>query len=161
MSETTSSRCSCSSNRAERVGEGLGDVVTGGGVQAAHKSADLSSRRSWETLQIRSARRSPAATFQPGSTAQYSPVDRDRDRRPCCAAQEISFASEKRRMQFDAGQIRDPHQRRQIVRQNVIDVAMVAFAPDRRRLHPVRPMFGGILLEKSIPRPRRRDSASG
>src|SRR5580704_7707420 len=51
-------------------------------------------------------------------------------------------------MKFDAGEIRDPNKRRQIVRQNVIYVALVAFAPDRRSLYPVRTMFSRVLFEE-------------
>ena len=53
-------------------------------------------------------------------------------------------------MQFDGGQVRHPDHGRKIVGQNVIDVAAVAFAPDRRGLDPVRPMLGGILFEEEL-----------
>src|SRR5271167_1789082 len=51
-------------------------------------------------------------------------------------------------MKFDASEIRDPDERGQIVRQDVIYVALVAFAPDRRRLYPVRTMFSRVLFEE-------------
>src|SRR5580700_5074634 len=51
-------------------------------------------------------------------------------------------------MKFDASEIRDPDERGQIVRQDVIYIALVAFTPDRRRLYPLRPMFRGVLFKK-------------
>ena len=53
-------------------------------------------------------------------------------------------------MQLDRRQVRHPDQRRQIVSQNVIHVAAVAFAPDGRGLDPVRPMFGGVFFKKEL-----------
>ena len=54
----------------------------------------------------------------------------------------------KRRMQFDGGQVSDPDQRRQIVSENVIDIALVAFAPNGRGLYPIGAMLGSILFEE-------------
>ncbi len=56
----------------------------------------------------------------------------------------------KRRVQLDRRQVRHPDNRRQIVGQNVIDGAAVAFAPDGRGLDPVRPMGGGVLFKKEL-----------
>ena len=53
-------------------------------------------------------------------------------------------------MQFDRGQVRHPDHRGQIVGQNVVDVAPIAFAPDGRGLYPLGPVRGGILLKKEL-----------
>src|ERR1700674_2431022 len=49
-------------------------------------------------------------------------------------------------MQLDRSEIRQPHQRRQIVGQNVLDGAAVSTAPDGSGLHPVRPVPRRVLL---------------
>src|SRR6266566_10154202 len=54
----------------------------------------------------------------------------------------------KRRMKFDGGKIRNPDQRRQIVCENVIHVALISFAPNRCRLYPVRAVFSSVLFEE-------------
>src|SRR5580704_3055137 len=51
-------------------------------------------------------------------------------------------------MKFDSSEIRDPDERGQIVRQDVIYIALVAFAPDRRSLYPVWTMFSRVLFEE-------------
>src|SRR5579863_4387638 len=53
-------------------------------------------------------------------------------------------------MKFDASEIRDPDKRGQIVRQNVIYIALIAFTPDRRGLYPVRTMFRRVLFEEEF-----------
>ena len=56
------------------------------------------------------------------------------------------FRQRERRVQFDRGQIRQPHQRGQIVSENVMHGAAVSLAPDRSGLHPVGPVLWRILL---------------
>src|SRR6202451_1266372 len=53
-------------------------------------------------------------------------------------------------MQFDGREIRDPNERGQIVRQNVIYVALVALAPDGYGLHPIWAVLGCVLLEEVL-----------
>ena len=62
----------------------------------------------------------------------------------------ISERQRERWVQFNRGQVRDPHQRRQIVGQKVVDGAVVALAPDGRGLHPVGAMHGRVLLEEKF-----------
>ena len=54
----------------------------------------------------------------------------------------------ERWMQFDRAQVRHPDQSRQVVTKNVINIALVALAPDGNCLHPIRAMFGGVLFKK-------------
>src|SRR5213080_1780405 len=54
----------------------------------------------------------------------------------------------KRWVQFNRRQVCHPDQRSQIVRENVVDVSLIALTPNRRSLDPVRAMLGGILLKK-------------
>lgn len=53
-------------------------------------------------------------------------------------------------MQLDRCEVGNPHQRGQVVAQNVVDVPLVAMTPDGYRLNPLGPMLGGILLEKKF-----------
>src|ERR1019366_429589 len=69
-------------------------------------------------------------------------IKNDRGRRPNVGGER------ERRMQFNRRQVRDPHQRGQIVGENEIDGAVVALAPDGRGLHPVRAMHGSVLFEE-------------
>ena len=62
----------------------------------------------------------------------------------------ISFASESEGCSSMAARFAIQTTVRQIVGQNVIDVALVALAPDGRGLYPVRPVRGGILLKKVL-----------
>ncbi len=51
-------------------------------------------------------------------------------------------------MQFNRRQIRNPHQRREIVREKIINGSFVPLAPDGRGLYPVGAMLGGIFFEE-------------
>src|SRR5258708_26169113 len=56
----------------------------------------------------------------------------------------------ERRVQLDSGQIGDPNQRGQIVHENVIHIALIAFAPYGYRLYPVGTVLRGILFEEEL-----------
>ena len=58
------------------------------------------------------------------------------------------FRQRQGRMQLQRRQIRQPDQRRQIVRQDVVNRSPVAFAPDRGSLHPIRLVHGRVLFEE-------------
>ena len=62
----------------------------------------------------------------------------------------ISFASESEGCSSMAARFAIQTIVGQIVGQNVVDVAVVAFAPDGRGLDPVRPMLGGILFKEEF-----------
>src|ERR1035441_920117 len=53
-------------------------------------------------------------------------------------------------MKFDGGEIGYPNQAGEIVGQNIIDVSLIALAPDGNCLHPVGPVLGGVLLEETF-----------
>src|SRR5262249_40583210 len=57
-------------------------------------------------------------------------------------------AERERRVQFDGGEIRNPDEGWKIVAKNVINVALIAVAPDGHGLHPVGSVLGGILFEE-------------
>src|SRR5215467_15630808 len=54
----------------------------------------------------------------------------------------------KRGVQLDRAQVRDPDQGGEIIAKNVIDVALIALAPDGRGLYPIGTMFSGIFFKK-------------
>ncbi len=51
-------------------------------------------------------------------------------------------------MQFNRRQIRNPHQRREIVSEKIVDSSFVTLAPHGRGLYPVRAMHGGVFFEE-------------
>src|SRR4030081_504563 len=51
-------------------------------------------------------------------------------------------------MQFDRRQVRDPYERREIVREKVVNGSLVPLAPDGRGLHPVGAMHGSVFFEE-------------
>src|SRR6476661_4310544 len=53
-------------------------------------------------------------------------------------------------MQFQRGEIRQPYERRQVIRQNVVDRPPVVTAPDRCGLHPVGLVHWRILFEERL-----------
>src|SRR6267154_2222534 len=53
-------------------------------------------------------------------------------------------------MQLQRCQVRNPHECGQVVGENVIDGALVAFAPDGRGLDPIGTMLGRVLLKKIL-----------
>ena len=53
-------------------------------------------------------------------------------------------------MQLEGREVCHPDQRGQVIGQNVIHVALVAIAPDGRRLHPVGPVLRCVLLEEEF-----------
>jgi hypothetical protein len=57
----------------------------------------------------------------------------------------------QRRVQLDRADAHRPQQRGQLLDDAEVDVRVLSGAPDRRRLHPRRPMLGAALLPEARP----------
>ena len=56
----------------------------------------------------------------------------------------------QRRVQLDVGEVGQPHERRHVVREAEVDVALVVPAPDARGLDPVRAVRRALLLVEEL-----------
>src|ERR1700690_3665188 len=53
-------------------------------------------------------------------------------------------------MKLDGREIGDPDKSREVVGENVVDVTLIALAPDGHSFHPLGPVLGGVLLKKEL-----------
>src|SRR3989442_11408688 len=59
-------------------------------------------------------------------------------------------AERERGVHLERGEIGEPYQRGQVLRKAVVHVAVVATAPYRRGLHPVRAVLGAVFLVEEL-----------
>ena len=87
--------------------------------------------------------RSQSPTWQHCTMSAGAPGSRSKT---IIVGRATSFFARERSVQLDVGEVRGPDQRRKILREAIMHVAIVAFAPDLRGLHPFRSMGRAVFF---------------
>ena len=140
--------------RLQMLGESarqiFGLIESGRRIQRHINLQTLSSRSFWPTLSISSClinSRSQSPTWQHCTMSAGAPGSRSKT---IMVGRATSFFFAKRSVQLEIGEIRGPDQRRQILRETIMHVRLIAFTPNLRRLHPFRPMRSGNFFRRRI-----------
>ena len=129
----------------DRVGEGLGVVIGHRGVQRDVELQAFRPRRLGKNLDLELSEQ--LSDPEPDTAAlddrrRGTGVEvEDHHRRDRHIARQRKVG-----VKLQVGEVGKPDQCRQVVADRVVDVAAVAFAPDRLRLHPVGTVFRTLLL---------------
>ncbi len=133
----------------EGVGKGFGVFITGGTVERNVDLQSLGAGRLGKTLQPEVFEDFPQPHANLGTLHDIGGWSGIEIKNHHGGAFDL-LCQRKRRMQFDGGQIRHPHHGREIVGQNVVHIAVVAFTPDGSGLHPIRAVLGGVLFKEEL-----------